>query len=78
LVALPSVVIVTQPSLSRFTFAAAAGDDATDALLARINDDGWICLAQTKAQGRFVIRVKVEQFGCTGNNVAMIAPWLWN
>ena len=78
LVALPGVVIVTQPSLSRFTLAPAAGDDATDALFTRINDDGWIYLTQTKAQGRFVIRVKVEKFGCTGNDVAMIAPWLWN
>ena len=73
LAALPGVVIVTQPSLSLFTFALQAGDAATEGLLARINDDGRIYLTQTRHQGRFVIRVQVGQFDCTAADVAMIA-----
>lgn len=73
LAALPGVVIVTPPSLSLFTFALRAGDAATEALLARINDDGRIYLTQTKAKGRYAIRVQVGQFDCTAADVAMIA-----
>ena len=73
LAALPGVVIVTPPSLSLFTFALEAGDAATEGLLARINDDGRIYLTQTKALGRYVIRVQVGQFDCTADDVAMIA-----
>ena len=73
LAALPGVVIVTQPSLSLFTFALQAGDAATEGLLARINDDGRIYLTQTRHQGRYVIRVQVGQFDCTAADVAMIA-----
>lgn len=65
------VEIVTQPSLSLFTFALA--DDAeTEALLTRINDEGRIYLTQTRHQGRFVIRVQVGQFDCTAQDVAMV------
>ena len=71
--ALPGVVVVTQPSLSLFTFALEAGDLATEELLARINDVGRIYLTQTKAQGRYVIRVQVGQFDCTADDVAMVA-----
>lgn len=73
LATLPGVVVVTQPSLSLFTFALEAGDLATEELLARINDDGRIYLTQTKAQGRYVIRVQVGQFDCTADDVAMVA-----
>ena len=73
LAALPGVVIVTPPSLSLFTFSLEAGDAATEGLLARINDDGRIYLTQTKALGRYVIRVQVGQFDCTADDVAMIA-----
>lgn len=70
--ALPGVTITTEPRLSLFTFA--LGDDAaTEALLARINDDGRIYLTQTRHQGRYVIRVQVGQFDCTEADVAMIA-----
>ncbi|MFN6977864.1 MAG: pyridoxal phosphate-dependent decarboxylase family protein, partial [Gemmobacter sp.] len=48
LAAVPGVVIVTPPSLSLFTFALAAGDAATEALLAAINDDGRVYLTQTR------------------------------
>jgi len=73
LAALPGVQIVTPPSLSLFTFALAAGDAATETLLAAINDDGRIYLTPTKVQERSVIRVQVGQFDCTREDVAMIA-----
>ncbi len=72
LAGLPGVQIVTPPSLSLFTFAL-AGDAATEALLARINDDGRIYLTQTRHQGRYVIRVQVGQFDCTRADVMMVA-----
>ncbi len=65
------VEIVTEPSLSLFTFALAE-ESATEALLARINDDGRIYLTQTRHQGRFVIRVQVGQFDCTRTDVMTI------
>jgi len=68
---LPGVTITTEPSLSLFTFA--LGSDAeTEALLARINDDGRIYLTQTRHAGRFVIRVQVGQFDCTEADVMAI------
>ncbi|MDP1670302.1 pyridoxal phosphate-dependent decarboxylase family protein [Phaeovulum sp.] len=73
LAAVPGVEIVTAPSLSLFSFALAAGDTATEALLARINADGRIYLTQTRHAGRYVIRVQVGQFDCTAEDVRMIA-----
>ncbi len=73
LAALPGVVIVTEPSLSLFTFALAAGDGPTEDLLRRINDDGRVYLTQTRADGRFVIRVQVGQFDCTEDDVMTVA-----
>lgn len=70
--ALPGFEIVTSPSLSLFTFALVAGDDATEALLNRINDDGRIYLTPTRTGGRLAIRVQVGQFDCTAEDVAMI------
>ncbi|MCF1710045.1 pyridoxal-dependent decarboxylase [Tabrizicola sp. J26] len=70
--ALPGIEIVTEPSLSLFTFAMAAGDAATEALLNRINDDGRIYLTPTRTAGRLAIRVQVGQFDCTAEDVAMI------
>lgn len=69
---LPGVEIVTGPRLSLFTFALAAGDAATEALLARINDDGRIYLTPTRHAGRAVIRVQVGQFDCTREDVLMV------
>ncbi len=69
--AMPGVQIVTEPVLSLFTFA--LDDDArTERLLAAINDDGRIYLTQTRALGRFVIRVQVGSFACTRADVMMI------
>ncbi len=70
--ALPGVEIVTPPSLSLFTFALAE-DEATEALLTRINDDGRVYLTQTRHQGRYVIRVQIGQFACTRDDVLMVA-----
>ena len=69
---IPGVSIVTQPSLSLFTFAL-RDDAATAALLTRINDDGRVYLTQTMTGGRFVIRVQVGQFDCTRDDVMMVA-----
>jgi aromatic-L-amino-acid decarboxylase len=67
----PAIEIVTEPSLSLFSFA--LGDDAaTEALLNRINDDGRIYLTQTRHRGRYVIRVQVGQFDCTRDDVMMV------
>jgi aromatic-L-amino-acid/L-tryptophan decarboxylase len=71
--ALPGVELTTQPVLSLFTFALAAGDAATEALLTRINDDGRVYLTQTRHRGRFVIRVQVGQFDCTRDDVMTVA-----
>lgn len=72
LATLPGVDIVTEPNLSLFTFALALGDRATEALLARINDDGRVYLTQTRARDRFVIRVQVGQFDCTREDVMTV------
>ncbi len=74
--ALPGVEVVTQPALSLFTFASSAGDEATEALLRRINDDGRVYLTQTRHHGRFVIRVQVGQFDCTRDDVMSVAEVL--
>ena len=72
LAALPGVTIVTEPRLSLFTFAL-QDDAATEALLARINDDGRIYLTQTRVDGRFAIRVQVGSFDCLEEDVMLIA-----
>ncbi len=74
--AIPGVEITTPPVLSLFTFALAAGDAATEALLGRINDDGRVYLTQTRHGGRFVIRVQVGQFDCTRDDVMTVAEVL--
>ncbi|MDF1521792.1 MAG: pyridoxal-dependent decarboxylase [Trueperaceae bacterium] len=73
---LPGFEIVTAPVLSLFTFALQEGDAATEALLARINDDGRVYLTQTRHAGRFVIRVQVGQFDCTREDVMTVAQVL--
>jgi aromatic-L-amino-acid/L-tryptophan decarboxylase len=72
LAAIPGVQIVTEPALSLFTFAL-ADDQATEALLTRINDDGRIYLTQTRHDGVYVIRVVVGQFDATREDVMMVA-----
>ncbi len=68
---LPGFEITTQPMLSLFSFR--YRDDAeTEALLARINDDGRIYLTQTRHRDQFVIRVQVGQFDCTREDVLCV------
>lgn len=68
----PRFQIVTEPVLSLFTFRlAGADDDAQQALVNRINDDGRIYLTQTKVQGRTVIRFQAGQFDATEADVMM-------
>ena len=67
--AMPGLEIVTPPSLALFSFAAAAGDDATRALVEAINADGRIYLTQTTHDGRFAIRLSIGQFETTKADV---------
>ncbi|WP_297737470.1 pyridoxal-dependent decarboxylase [uncultured Maricaulis sp.] len=67
--ALPGLEIVTEPRFSLFSFACVAGDEATAALLERINADGRTYLTQTRHDGRYVIRFQVGQFDCTQADV---------
>ncbi|MCU0903405.1 MAG: pyridoxal-dependent decarboxylase [Tabrizicola sp.] len=71
LAALPGVEIVTEPRLSLFTFAL-QDEPATEALLARINDDGRIYLTQTRVDGRLAIRVQVGSFDCSMEDVMLV------
>ncbi|MCF6316859.1 MAG: pyridoxal-dependent decarboxylase [Marinosulfonomonas sp.] len=64
--------ITTSPAFSLFTFRYKDSDAATEALLARINDDGRIYLTQTRHAGQFVIRMQVGQFDCTRDDVMMV------
>lgn len=66
---LSGVEIVTPPRLALFTFALAAGDAATEALLARLNDGGEVYLTPTRAAGRAVIRVSVGGWSTTEEDV---------
>jgi aromatic-L-amino-acid decarboxylase len=72
----PALEIVTPPVLSLFTFAHRAGNEATDALLAAVNDDGRVYLTPTRHAGRSVIRVQVGQFDCTRDDIMTVAEVL--
>ena len=67
--------IETTPLLSLFTFRY-QGEDATEDLLKRINEDGRIYLTQTRHRDRLVIRVSVGQFDCTRDDVMAVADVL--
>jgi len=67
--------IETTPLLSLFTFRY-HGEDATEDLLKRINEDGRIYLTQTRHRDRLVIRVSVGQFDCTRDDVMAVADVL--
>ncbi len=67
--------LTTDCHLALFTFQyAPAGEspsDATERLLAAINDDGRIYLTQTNLEGELVIRFQVGQFDCRREDVLM-------
>ncbi|MEM7743659.1 MAG: pyridoxal-dependent decarboxylase [Pseudomonadota bacterium] len=67
----PNLEIVTEPSLSLFTFAHRAGDAATEQLISELNDDGRIYLTQTMHDGRFVIRMSVGQWDTAEDDVVL-------
>ena len=72
--ALPGFRITTHCRFSLFTFqftpeGSTDADQATQALLERINDDGRTYLTQTRHDGHFVIRFQVGQFDCTRDDV---------
>jgi aromatic-L-amino-acid decarboxylase len=71
--ALPDFKITSAGRFSLFSFQHAPGgqdaDDATRALLERINEDGRTYLTQTRHDGQFVIRFQVGQFECTRDDV---------
>jgi aromatic-L-amino-acid decarboxylase len=69
---LPGVEIVTPPSLALFSFALAAGEAATEALLRRLNDDGRVYLTQTRVGGRLAIRVSVGGWATTRDDVMLL------
>ena len=69
LAALPGVEIVTPPRLALFSFALTAGDAATAALLARLNDGGEVYLTPATVDGRAVIRVSVGGWTTTQADV---------
>ncbi len=69
LAALPGVEISSPRTLSLFTFRLAAGDDATEALMARINATGAAFLSGTRHAGRFVIRMQVGPWSTTRDDV---------
>ncbi|MEM7270028.1 MAG: pyridoxal-dependent decarboxylase, partial [Pseudomonadota bacterium] len=69
LAAHPKLEIITDQRLALFTFAHVDGDAATEALLARINDDGRTYLTQTMHEGRYVIRLTLGQFDMTRDDL---------
>lgn len=62
--------IVTEPSLSLFSFALAT-DEATISLLKQVNDDGRIYLTPTTYKGRTAIRFVAGTASCTRDDVEM-------
>ena len=75
LAAHPHFTLTTQRNLSLFTFQytpqGADPNEASAALLQKINDDGRIYLTQTLHNGAFVIRFVAGQFDCTRADVMM-------
>lgn len=69
----PDFTITSDLRFSLFTFqhtpTGADPEQATQALLQRINDDGRIYLTQTQHDGKFVIRFQAGQFDCTRADV---------
>ncbi|MEM9344695.1 MAG: pyridoxal-dependent decarboxylase [Pseudomonadota bacterium] len=71
--ALEGFEIVTEPILSLFSFRCPGDDNAQQALVDALNDDGRIYVTQGAFGGRKVIRFQVGQFDTTRADV-MMAP----
>ncbi|MFK7754192.1 MAG: aspartate aminotransferase family protein [Sedimentitalea sp.] len=71
LAATDGIEIVTAPMWSLFTFRIRGGDDANQALVNAINDDGRIYLTQTRVDGALVIRFQAGQFETEEKDVMM-------
>ena len=71
----PEFEIVTEPVLSLFTFVwrpeGQDSEEATLALINRINDEGKIYLTQTRTKGKLVIRFQAGQWDCTEEDIEM-------
>ena len=67
----PNFQVVTEPSLSLFSFRCAGGDQAQQQFIERVNDDGRIYLTQAIHRGRKVIRFQVGQFETTWSDILM-------
>lgn len=63
------IEITSAPSLALFTFALKTGDEATERLLNRLNDDGRVYLTQTRHDDRYVIRVSIGAWSTTHEDV---------
>ncbi|UTW55063.1 pyridoxal-dependent decarboxylase [Kordiimonas sp. SCSIO 12610] len=66
--------LVTKPNLSLLTFRKVEGnaeesDQATEALLTKINDDGFTYLTRTVVNGRPVIRFQIGQINTSSDDV---------
>ena len=72
LAALPGIKVTSTPALGLFSFALTAGDEATEALLTRLNADGRVYLTQTNHRGRYVIRVSVGGWATTRQDVMLL------
>jgi glutamate/tyrosine decarboxylase-like PLP-dependent enzyme len=65
----PRIQIVTEPSLSVFTFAPQDGDDAGRALVERILADGHAMLSSTRVGGRLALRFCVANHRTTDDDI---------
>lgn len=69
--ALDGFEIVTEPTLSLFTFRCPGDDEMQQRLVDAINDDGRIYITQGMFDGRKMIRFSVGQFDTTRDHVMM-------
>jgi glutamate/tyrosine decarboxylase-like PLP-dependent enzyme len=65
----PRFVIVTEPSVSVFTFALRQGEAATQALLEQTLADGFLMLSSSRVHGRYVLRLCVVNARTTAHDI---------
>lgn len=69
----PRFELLREPSLSLVTFALRAGDDATAALLERVNDSGAAFLSHARVAGRHALRLAIG--GTLTDRKTVVAVW---